>query len=135
MMTSSQTSPIPHIIPDVIPFIIVVHLPAGAAITTRHSYCCESDDAESRDGDAPRCNAVSSSGPRAPFFMHMNIINMHGRNASMGSSPAAVTQFQFTATPEATTAPEKRSSAKRCRMKQRLKVPRSEFPPVSVVAS
>jgi hypothetical protein len=65
--------------------------------------------------------------------MHMNIINMHGRNARMGSSsPAAVTQFQFTATPEATTAPEKRSSAKRCRMKQRLKVPLSEL---SVVAS
>jgi hypothetical protein len=64
--------------------------------------------------------------------MHMNIINMHGRNARMGSGPAAVTQFQFAETPEATTAPEKKSSAKRCRMKQRLKVPLSEL---SVVAS
>jgi hypothetical protein len=26
MMTSSQTSPMPHIIPDVMPFIIMVHL-------------------------------------------------------------------------------------------------------------
>jgi len=49
--------------------------------------------------------------------MHMNIINMHGRNARIGSNPAAVSQFQFRATPEATTAPEKRYSAMRYRTK------------------
>jgi hypothetical protein len=47
----------------------------------------------------------------------MNIINMHGRNAKMGSNPAALSQFQFSATPEATTAPEKRYSGKRYRAK------------------
>jgi hypothetical protein len=49
--------------------------------------------------------------------MHMNVINMHGRNATMGSNPAAVSQFQFRATPAATAAPEKRYSAKRYRTK------------------
>jgi hypothetical protein len=47
--------------------------------------------------------------------MHMNIINMQGRNATMGSNPPAVNQFQFRATPEATTAPEERYNAKRFR--------------------
>jgi hypothetical protein len=42
--------------------------------------------------------------------MHMNIISMHGRNAMMGSNPAALSQFQFRTTPEETTAPEKRYS-------------------------
>jgi hypothetical protein len=45
--------------------------------------------------------------------MHMNIINMHGTNARMGSNPPALSQFQVRTTPEATTAPEKRYSAKR----------------------
>jgi hypothetical protein len=49
--------------------------------------------------------------------MHMNIINMQGRNATIGNSPTAFSQFQFRATPEATTAPEKRYSAKRYRTK------------------
>jgi hypothetical protein len=49
--------------------------------------------------------------------MHMTIINMHGRNATIGSNPAAVSQFQFRATPEAATAPENRYSAKRYRTK------------------
>jgi hypothetical protein len=49
--------------------------------------------------------------------MHMNIINMHGRNATMGSNPAALSQFQFRTTPEATTAAEKRYSGKRYRAK------------------
>jgi hypothetical protein len=49
--------------------------------------------------------------------MHMNIINMHGRNAKIGSNPAAVSRFQFKAIPEPTTAPEKRYSAKRYRTK------------------
>jgi hypothetical protein len=49
--------------------------------------------------------------------MHMNIINMHGRNATMGSNRAAVNQFQFMATPEATAAPEKRYSAIRYQTK------------------
>ena len=45
--------------------------------------------------------------------MHMNIINMQGRNARTGRNPAAASQFQFNATPAATPAPEKRYSAKR----------------------
>jgi hypothetical protein len=49
--------------------------------------------------------------------MHMNIINMHGRNATMGSKPAALSQFQFRTTPEETTAPEKRYSGKWYRAK------------------
>jgi hypothetical protein len=49
--------------------------------------------------------------------MHMNIISMHVRNATMGSNPAAFSQFQFRATPEAMTAPEKRYSAQRYRTK------------------
>jgi hypothetical protein len=67
--------------------------------------------------------------------MHMNIINMHGRNATMGSNPAVVSQFQFRAIPEATTAPEKRYSAKRYRTKLSLKVPRGGFTSLSTVAS
>jgi hypothetical protein len=49
--------------------------------------------------------------------MHMNIINVQGSNATMGSNPAAFSQFQFRATPEAMTAPEKRYSAQRYRTK------------------
>jgi hypothetical protein len=49
--------------------------------------------------------------------MHMNIISMHGRNATMGSNPAVFSQFQFRATTKAMTAPEKRYSAKRYRTK------------------
>jgi len=67
--------------------------------------------------------------------MHMNIINMHGRNATMGSNPAAVSQFQFRATPEATTTPEKRYSTKRYRTKYLLKVPRGRSPWLSLDAS
>src|SRR5437773_1117360 len=82
-----------------------------------NSYCYGSDDVGNRGGNALRCNVVSSSDLRVPCLMHMNIINMHGRNARMGSSPAVASQFQFTATPKATTAPEKRYSAKRYRTK------------------
>jgi hypothetical protein len=49
--------------------------------------------------------------------MHMNIIAMHGRNARIGSNPAAVSQLRFRAIAEATTAPERRYSAKRYRTK------------------
>src|SRR5229473_16560 len=80
-----------------------------------NSYCCGSDDVGKGGGNALCCNAVSSSGPRVPCLMHMNIINMQGRNATMGSNPPAVNQFQFRATPEATTAPEERYNAKRYR--------------------
>src|SRR6266478_1214003 len=82
-----------------------------------YSYCCGSDGVGNRGGHALWCNAVSLSDLRVPCLMHMNIINMHGRNARMGSSPAVVSQFQFKATPKATTAPEKRYSAKRYRTK------------------
>jgi hypothetical protein len=49
--------------------------------------------------------------------MHMNIITMHGRNARMGSNPAAVSQFQFRAKPDATTTLAKRDATKRYRMR------------------
>jgi len=82
-----------------------------------NSYCCESDDVGNRGGNVLSDNAVSSSDLRVPCLMHMNIINMHGRNARMGSNPAVVSQVQFKATPETTIAPEKRYSAKLCRTK------------------
>jgi hypothetical protein len=64
MMTSSQTSPMPHIIPDVMPFIIMVHLTWLASDKSQflngskgqvapwrpdqdaNSYCCEFHDFE-----------------------------------------------------------------------------------------
>jgi hypothetical protein len=49
--------------------------------------------------------------------MHLNIINAHGSTATMRTNPAAVSQFQFKTTPEATAAPGKRYSAKRYRTK------------------
>ena len=70
-MTSSQTSPMPHIIPDVIPFIMAQFAMlasgdrwhVGVAIKTQQQ---SSDDVKNRSG----------------------IINVHGNNATIGANPA-----------------------------------------------
>jgi hypothetical protein len=64
--------------------------------------------------------------------MHMNIISMHGRNATMGSNPAALSQFQFRTTPDATTAPEKDTASSGT---ERNKVPRGGRPSLLMVTS
>jgi hypothetical protein len=78
-----------------------------------HSYRSGSEGVGDRDGNVLSGNGVSSFDPRVPCLMHMNIIAMHGRNARIGNSPAVVSQLQFRAIAEATTAPERRYNAKR----------------------
>jgi len=90
--TSNQKSPMPHIIAEVMQFVIMVHLAWLAC-------------------------AVSSLGVRVPCLKHLNIITAHGRTSTMRSSPTEASQFQCRAKPKATAAPERRYSAKRYRTK------------------
>src|SRR5712691_9972455 len=84
------------IVPYLLNLLIISLSASGAEIfKTRHSYCCGSDDAATRDGNAPWSNAVSSSDLRVPCLMHLNIINSQGSTATTRSNPAAVSQFQF----------------------------------------
>src|SRR5882757_822481 len=72
------------------------------------------------DGESRAHPSVSHSdclGDLVPCFMHMNIIIMHGRNATRGSSPAAASQFHFSATAATIPTPSRRYSSKRCRAK------------------
>jgi len=72
--TNNQTNPMPHIIPGIILSIIRL------------------------TSDISRNTACWEDYLQAARFMHMSIMNVHGRAAMMRNTSAPVSQFQFQAT-------------------------------------